>query len=143
MKLDTESKMDFNQGIATEERFALRRWFDSFVELQNKHDLEAFSALLSEALVVNGFTDLHLQKQSYLDFLKPVVFDNTTTVVRYPKININFQGYLFHIKGDFEIYVDGLLSCEGEVEMEVIKEDDKYLVVRKNFSPRMMLAFDM
>lgn len=143
MKLDTESKMDFDRGIGTEERFALRRWFDRYVQLQNEHNLEMFAELLSDALVVNGFTDMHLQKQSYLDFLKPVVFENSNAVVRYPKVSIAFQGYLFHLKGDFEIYIDGILSCEGEIEMEVIKQEDLYLIVRKVFSPRMMLAFDV
>jgi len=143
MKLDTESKIDFDRGIATEERFALRRWFDRYVELQNQHNLELFSELLSDALVVDGFTDIHLQKQSYLDFLKPVVFENSNAVVRYPKVTSTFQGYLFHLKGDFEIYLDGILSCEGEVEIEIIKEQDSYLIVRKVFSPRMMLAFDV
>jgi hypothetical protein len=143
MKLDTESKMDFDRAIGTEDRFALRRWLDKYVSLQNEHNLEAFSELLSDALIVNGFTDMALQKQSYIDFLKPVVFDNPNAVVRYPKLAVAYQGYLYHIRGDFEIYIDGILSSEGEVEFEVVKDDEQYVIVRKNFSPRMMFAFDM
>ncbi len=143
MKLDTESKMDFDRSIGTEERFALRRWFDKLVETQNAHQLEEFGALLSDALVVDGFTDMHLRKESYLDFLKPVVFDDQTAVVRYPKVAITCQGYLCHVRGDFEIYIDGILSCEGEIEIELVKNDETYMVARKTFSPRMMVAFDM
>ncbi len=143
MKLDTESKMSFDRSIGTEERFALRRWFDSLVETQNNHNLEEFGALLSDALVVDGFTDIHLRKQSYLDFLKPVIFENKTATVRYPNISFSCKGYLYHVRGDFEIYIDGILSCEGEIEIELVKNDEAYMVARKTFSPRMMMAFNL
>ena len=142
MKLDTESKMSFDRTVSTEERFALRKWFDQFVELQNNHDLVEFNSMLSDALIVDGFTDITLYKQSYLDFLKPIIFDQESSQARYPKLNFSYQGFLFHASGDFEIYLDGVLACEGEISFEIKKTDDKFEVVRKKFSPRMMLAFD-
>jgi hypothetical protein len=143
MKLDTESKMQFDNSIGTEERFALRRWFDDLILSQNNHDLESFKKLLSDAFIVQGFTDFPLQKQGFIDLLRPVIFENGLSAVRYPNVSCAFQGYFYHISGDLEIYTDGVLSCEGEAILEVIKNDDDFLLVRQNFSPRMMIAFDL
>ena len=139
MKLDTESKMGFDNSISTEDRFALRNWFQSFVDNINSHNLEGLSSALSNALVVEGFDDIPMQAAGYSQLLKQLVMDQPNSVVRFPKLSVKFQGYLFALTGDFELYSDNVLSYEGGVEIAVVKNEDGFFMVRKKFFPRLMV----
>ncbi len=139
MKLDTESKMNFDSSVTTEDRFALRNWFQGFIDNLNNHNEAEIKSALSDALIVEGFSDIPMQAEEYVLFLKGLIAKQANSVARFPKVSIKFQGYLFAIVGDFEVYIDNVLSYEGGVEITVVKNKQGFFMVRQKFFPRLMV----
>jgi hypothetical protein len=139
MKLDTESKMNFDSSVTTEDRFALRNWFQGFIDNLNNHNEAEIKSALSDALMVEGFSDIPMQAEEYVLFLKGLITKQANSVARFPKVSIKFQGYLFAIVGDFEVYIDNVLSYEGGVEITVVKNEQGFFMVRQKFFPRLMV----
>jgi hypothetical protein len=139
MKLDTESRMDFDRTIGTEERFALRKWLQQGIDAHNTGELPGYFKNFSENLEVKGFTDEQLDLVGYQHFIKKLNRGRKKLLIRYPKIKIIYKHFLFHINGSFEGFVDGILCYEGNIEMDVIKAGEQYTIVRITFFPRMLL----
>ena len=66
MEMNTETKLDFDQTVSTEDRFAIRKVLDGFALAANAGDVEKLSKLISDSTVVEGFSDLPYVKAEFI-----------------------------------------------------------------------------
>jgi hypothetical protein len=138
MKLTTESRMDFDRTVGTEERFALRRWLEKYVEKLNNREGE-LAGLFSEDCVIEGFAHEPLEPELFSKLMYERN-NHTNHLARYVDMHIKFKGYLYHVSGNYEEYIDGVLVTDGTMEFSILKEEEMYKIVQQKFYPRMMLA---
>lgn len=137
MKLETESKMDFDNSIDTETRFAFRKWFQSYIDSLNSLEQSMLETYISDAAVAEGFEDFILQKPELIKILKDFR-SSSSSLFLFPHIKVKFQGYLFSLTGNFQGYYEGVLSWDGDIEIKVIKQEDRFEIVAQKFYPRLM-----
>ena len=140
MVIDTEIKFDADHTVTTEERFALRRWFQEALGFLNTGAWDEYGKELSDYLNVNGFTEGVLIKPLYLEFLRSLGFGTAAVVARYPVIKVSVKLSYFSLVGTFEAFFDGVLSYEGNIEVLVMKVDDSYQVMEIKFYPHMIVS---
>jgi hypothetical protein len=140
MKISTESKMDFDYSVTTEDRFALRKWLEQLVEAVNYNDREVYAPMLGDQLIVEGFSDEPMDQAAYLAFLEQRGSQKSARVIRFPDLSIKFHHYLYHLRGTYEEFVDGILSYEGSIDMTVAKQEDSFILVTVKFYPRLRLT---
>lgn len=140
MKISTESKMDFDYSVGTEDRFALRKWFQGLIDNQNYRDLKSLVEFYSPEMVVEGFTDEPMNFLQFVQFLKQHHETKKMTTVRYPEIKVKFSRYLFHLVGNYEEFIDGVLSYEGPIELKIKRENEQFRVALIKFYPRLRVA---
>ena len=137
MKLELESKMDFDYSVNTEDRFALRNWFNQMVKEINYNDSGAYLPKLSGTLHVEGFTDEPMEHDDYVAFLARRAGDGHVRVMSYPELKVSARFNRFSLKGTFEEVVDGVLAAEGTIETVVGKEDGEFKLWWQMFYPRL------
>ena len=137
MKLDVESKMDFDYSVNTEDRFALRNWFNQMVKEINYNDPGAYLPKLSQTLHVEGFTDEPMEHDDYVAFLARRAGDGHVRMISYPELTVSARFNRFSLKGTFEEVVDGVLAAEGTIETVVGKEDGEFRLWWQMFYPRL------
>jgi hypothetical protein len=137
MKLDLESKMDFDYSVSTEDRFALRNWFNQLVKEINYNDSGAYLPKLAEALHVEGFTDEPMEHDDYVAFLARRAGDGHVRVMSYPELAVSARFNRFSLKGTFEEVVDGVLASEGTIEIVIGKENGEFKLWWQMFYPRL------
>jgi hypothetical protein len=132
--------MDFDYSVATEDRFNLRKWFEEFTDSQNNPDDQAEKPYFSEKLIVEGFTQQDLNREAYLNFLKEQKEKGNITQIRYPEMKLKYKNESFLCSGTFEAFADNILSYEGTIDIEVIKEGDNFIADYIKFYPRLKIA---
>lgn len=132
-----ETKLDFDRTVSTEDRFAIRKAISNFVTAINNREAEEYAAMLSDALIVEGFSDIVQVKAGFLTMLKQK-FDGSDRIMQMPQLKLSYSHYLYHLKGNYEEILEGILITEGTIEISLIKEEQNYKVVRIIFYPRMM-----
>jgi hypothetical protein len=140
MKISTESKMDFDYSVATEDRFALRKWLEELVDAVNYNDRGVYTERLADNLTVEGFSELPMDRDAYLAYLGGPSGQKATRVIRFPILEIKFKRYLYHLAGTYEEFVDGILSYEGTLEMAIVKQDDMFQLASIKFYPRLRVS---
>ena len=139
MEMTTETKLDFDQTVGTEDRFAIRRVLDSFAVAANNGDMEKLNLLISDSTVIEGFSDLPYVKEEFLNVVARWQ-SGGKHIMRFPKLKLSYGHYLYHLTGTYEEFVDGILSTEGTIELALIKNDRGFEFVKIVFFPRMRLA---
>jgi hypothetical protein len=142
MEMITETKLDFDQTVGTEDRFAIRRAVDAFANAANHNSIEVLSDLISESTVIEGFSDLPYMKQEYISVISRWLKSGRERIMRFPKLKLTYSHYLFHLTGTYEEYIDKILVTEGTIEMAMIKNDNGFQFVKIVFFPRMRLSED-
>jgi hypothetical protein len=143
MSATAETKLDFDRTVNTEDRFAIRKTLASFIRAVNNGQPESYGPILSDAVIVEGFSDIVQVKQGFLTMLQHRFNGQGRRLMQMPQLKLSYSHYLFHLKGTYEEIDDGLLATEGTIEISVIKEDQNYKIVRIVFYPRMMLTEDV
>jgi hypothetical protein len=140
-KIPTDSRMDFDYSVSTEDRFALRRWFEELVQAINYNDRGVYLEKLAPNLWVKGFTESPLNHQDYSKYLQSRAKQKVARVVRFPdlKIKQRYRHY-FTLMGTYEEFINGILSYEGTVTLEIEKQDEQFKLSKFIFYPRLKLS---
>ena len=138
MKLTTESRMDFDRTIGTEDRFALRRWLENYIDKLNNREVD-LASLFADDCTIEGFGKEPLLPEIFSKMMYERN-NHSNHLARYVDMRIKFKGYLYHVQGNYEEYIDGVLVTDGTMEFAITKEDDIFKIVQQKFFPRMMLA---
>lgn len=142
MELTTETKLDFDHTVSDEDRFMIRRSIDAFANMANKGEIEDLQRMISDSTVIEGFSDIPFVKQEFISTISRWLKSGKIHVMRFPKLKLNYSHYLYHLKGTYEEFVDGILSTEGTIEMAMIKGENGFQFVKIVFFPRMRLSED-
>jgi len=140
MKISTESKMDFDYSVATEDRFALRKWLEELVEAVNYNDRGVYGGRLAENLTVEGFTEQPMGRESYLQYLNGRATEHAARIIRFPALQIKFKDHLYHLAGTYEEFVNGILSYEGRIDLAIVKKEGGFQLVSVKFDPRLRVS---
>jgi hypothetical protein len=137
VKIPIDSKLDFDYSVGTEDRFALRNWFERLVKAINYNDAGDYEPQLSERLSVEGFTPEPLNHETYIRFLKDRVKQKPIRVLRFPELKVRYKHFFYHLVGTYEEFIDGILAYEGTIELAVLKEEDVFKLESIKFYPRL------
>lgn len=135
-----ETNVDFDYSIGTEDRFALRNWFQNFVEAQNSDEQDKLSSFFSVGLIVEGFKDEAMSKEAFLEFLQQEREQGTMDLIRYVGIKARYKDASYMFSGGFEVLADTLLSYEGSIELEVVKGEEGFSIDYIKFYPRLKVS---
>lgn len=138
MTISVETKLDFDRTVSTEDRFAIRKMIDRFVQSVNANSSSIYRGVFSDAVVIEGFSDLTELKENFCNDLERR-FKKGDRVMRFPGLKLSYSRYLFQLEGTYEEFVNGILATEGTIALSLIKEDEAYKIVRIIFYPRMRL----
>lgn len=142
MSIPVETKLDFDRSVSTEDRFAIRKAIDSFVRLVNKQAIDESSAMISDGVVVEGFSDIPQVKIGFVSMLKRRFGNQGLRMMRFPELKLSFNQFIYHLEGTYEEFADGVLAIEGTIELSLIKNSDGFQFVKIILFPRMMLNED-
>ena len=134
-----ESKIDFDYLVSTEDRFALRKWFEEFVEAGNTAPIDVIKNYLDEELVIEGLGDAKILYNEAMEGIKSLVGTSSRVVMDYPDVKFKFQHVLFSMQGSFEGFIDGIMSYDGTFEAKLAKSDDGFKIIFIKLFPRLML----
>ena len=140
MELTTETKLDFDSSVGTEDRFAIRRMIDLFADSSNRGNVEQLNKLISDSTVIEGFSDIPYVKQQFISVIERWQTSDRKRVMRFPKLKLSYSHYLYHLVGTYEEFADNILSTEGTIELAIIKNETGFQFVKMVFFPRMRLA---
>lgn len=143
MSLTIETKLDFDRSVSTEDRFAIRKVVDAFVKSVNKSEREEFAPVISDAAIIEGFTDIPYVKEGFVNMLARRFNSNANRFMRFPELKLSYSRYLFQLNGTYEDFDNDVLATEGTITINMIKNDSGYQIVRILFYPRMMLQDEM
>ena len=139
MSLDTESKMKFDAETLTEERFGLRKWFQRFIDFQNLEDADSVLVFLHPQCKFDGFTKHAMTPETFGAFLERRNLSDVQHIVRYPELFFKKRGTGWRVTGSYEEYVNGSLYLEGLIDIQVVKLNKVYLLLRHKFFPRLII----
>jgi hypothetical protein len=140
MELVTETKLDFDNSVGTEDRFAIRRAIDEFASAANRGATSVLEGLISDSTVIEGFSDIPYIKQEFISVISRWVKTGRERLMRFPKLKLTYSNHLFHLTGTYEEFIDKILVTEGTIELELVKKDNSFQFVKVVFFPRMRLA---
>ncbi len=140
MELTTETKLDFDNTVGTEDRFIIRRTLDLFATAANTGVVEKLNELISDSTVIEGFSDIPYMKQEFISVVSRWQCSGRERIMRFPKLKLSYSHYLYHLSGTYEEFVDHILATEGTIELSMIKTDEGFKFVKIIFYPRMRFA---
>ncbi len=138
MSLSVETKLDFDRSVNTEDRFAIRKLVDLFVRSVNQGEREVYDSMISDAIIVEGFSDIPYVKQGFVNMLARRFTVNHQRLMRFPALKLTYTRYLFQLQGTYEEFDDGVLATEGTITVNLVKNEKGYELVRILFYPRMI-----
>ncbi len=139
MSISVQTKLDYDRSVGTEDRFAIRKAMDAFVNMVNHGNKEAYGPMISDGALIEGFSDIPYVKQGFVAMLSRRFKGDGLWLMRFPELKLSFSRYLFQLAGTYEEYADGILVTEGTITISLIKNTTEYQFVRIIFYPRMML----
>lgn len=139
MKIDTESKMKFDEATLTEERFALRKWFQKFIDFQNIEDADSVLVFLHPECKFEGWGKHTMKPETLAAFLERRNFSDVQYVVRYPELVFKKRGNAWRVNGSYEEYKNNSLCLEGMIDITVVKQNNVYLILKHKFFPRLII----
>lgn len=135
MTIPVDAEIKFSPNIKDEQRFGVRRFFsDLIIDFNFRKNLERF---YDESFMAQGYGDFQLSKQAILEYWAKLA-KSGEPVFRYVNLEVDFDHFLFSVKGQQELFLDELLSLEGDVEMQIAKVGDSFVIVKEKFYPRML-----
>jgi hypothetical protein len=137
--VDTESNIKFDYSVSTENRFAVRKWLQHFVDDQNTKGLGVWESALTKTALIEGFSDEALSKSSFVEFMKQIHAASRSVIVRFPELTISYSRFLYDVEGNMELYIDGVLSLEGTFESRVAESEGEFQFAWIKLYPRMTL----
>lgn len=135
-----ETKVDFDYSIGTEDRFALRNWLEAFIAAQNTEDVEQVKQFLSVGLVVEGFTEASLSKETFVNFLVKEKQAGRLKVIQYSDTKVKFKDESFVCVANLQGLGDNILYYEGSIELEVVKAAEGFIADYIKFYPRLKVS---
>ena len=138
MQMTTETILDFDRTVDTEDRFAIRKMIGKFANAANKGNTEELENLISDSTVVEGFSDLPFMKEEFISVISR--WQGGVRIMRFPKLKLSYNRYLYHLNGTYEEFVDNILVTEGTIELALIKKEESFQFVKIVFYPRMRLT---
>ncbi len=139
-KFSIEGKMEFDHSVITEDRFALRTWFQNLVKEINYNDRGAYSPKVSETFSMEGSTEQPIDHDNYLQLLSNRMQRKTIYAARFPELHIQLRQNIFQLTGRYEEFIDGILSYEGTVRLGVAKTETSFALIKFIFYPRLRLV---
>ena len=137
--VDTESIIKFDYSVSTENRFAVRKWLQRFVDEQNTRGMGVWESALTEKVLIEGFTDEPLTRDAFVDFMKQIHKAGQQITVRFPQLTISYNRFLYDVHGTMELYIEGVLSLEGTFESRVSEVEEVFQFAWFKLYPRMAL----
>ena len=104
----------FQDSIATEPRFAFRRWYEAWVEGVNLGNREVWLPALVESLRV---TDLETDELDYNGFIRYLT--TPPKQLRLPNSTVVLEDNLYIVRGTLEVFTSGDMIFEGMIELVV------------------------
>lgn len=138
MELAVETKLDFDLTIDTEDRFSIRKVIALFARAANQRETEILDDLISDSTVVEGFSDIPYVKQEFISVITRKT--KGSRVMRFPKLKLSYNRYLYYLRGTYEEFLDNILVTEGTIELVLVKQENRFQFVKIVFYPRMRLA---
>lgn len=135
MEMTTETRLDFDYSVDTEDRFKIRRTIDAFAKAANEGETNVLEKLISESTVVEGFSDIPFMKEEFISVIKR--WKGGERIMRFPKLKLSYSHYLYHLSGTYEEFVNKILVTEGTIELALVKRDETFEFVKIIFYPRM------
>jgi hypothetical protein len=144
-KIDTETRLDFDRSVSTESRFAMRKWLEELVKAMNYNDRSLYLNKLSSSIIVEGFNEQSMDHSMYIEFLEKRAKQPVARVMRFPELQTRYEGRAYYISGRYEEFLNGILSLEGNIDLEVVTEEiegegDFKLALIK-FYPRLKVSY--
>ncbi len=143
MQMSTETILDFDRTVGDEDRFQIRKVISLFVQAANSGNVELLEGMISDSTVIEGFSDIPYMKQEFASVVSR--WPAKSRIMRFPKLKLTYNRYLFHLIGTYEEFMDGIIVTEGTIELALIKTEfsepeRKFKFVRMHFYPRMRLS---
>jgi len=135
--------LDFDNSVGTEDRFAIRRFMNLFIETVNNGTREELEELLSDSITADGFSEFTLQKSQISEMFYKKFYGRRHNYINMPKLKLTSSKFFFHLNGSYEEYQEGILSAAGSLDLSVARQNEKFCVVSLKFYPRMRLSDDV
>lgn len=136
----TETNLDFDHTVGTEDRFAIRRFIAKITESINQGSREDIDALLDKTATAQGFSEFTLLQPQIVEMFYKKFFGRRHNYVSFPKLKLTSSKYLFSLTGGYEEYQEGILSAAGTIDVSLLKTEDSYKIVSLKFYPRMRVV---
>ncbi len=128
--------MYFDRDVATEPRFSLRRWFESFAEAINTGNLDFWQSSLDDSLTVVDLAEDELSKQTLITYLL-----HPMKRVAFNELEVEVEDGVYRMKGELETFQDGLMIFEGQFEMHITQvSSTHFLILGITCYPRMRVT---
>jgi hypothetical protein len=130
--MEQELKWKFEGDVATEPRFALRRWFERFVSAVNDGNLALWQNSLAESLVVTDLLPEEMDRAGMENYLV-----RPPKQIRIPEVTVVVDDGAYHLRGTWETLRDRLMIFDGEFEMVAADVGGgQFQIFGITFSPR-------
>lgn len=139
MSISVETKLDYDRTVNTEDRFAIRKAIDKFVNAVNKCETEMYQNMISDGAIIEGFSDIPQVKQGFITMLSRKFITPGIYFMRFPTLKLSYNRFMYHLEGTFEEFSEGILATEGTIEIALIKNESGFQIIKIVFYPRMML----
>ncbi len=128
--------MYFDRDVATEPRFSLRRWFESFAEAINTGNLDFWQSSLDDSLTVVDLAEDELSKKTLITYLL-----HPMKRVAFNELEVEVEDGVYRMKGELETFQDGLMIFEGQFEMHITQvSSTHFLILGITCYPRMRVT---
>ncbi len=139
MKPTIEITLDFDHTVGTEDRFKIKHLIQDFVDIVNNQSHEELNKMISNSAVAEGFSEFTMQKSEFLDMFYKKFYGRRNNFIRFPNLKLTMNKNLYNINGEYEEYIEEILTTAGSVQMSLIKSDDDFEFISFKFFPRMRM----
>lgn len=133
----SETILDFDHSVGTEDRFAIRRFISDFIDSVNNQGREEVSVYFDKGVTAQGFNEFPLLGPQLVEMFYKKFFGRRHNYVSLPKVKLTSAKFLYNLSGNYEEYSDGILTTAGTIDIAILKSDDTYKIVNIKFYPRM------
>ncbi len=121
--------------VETEFRFAVRKWFEGWVEAVNSGDLDLWQNALAESLTVIDLQALDLGKSEFIKYMTSAPVE-----LLIPTVTISTEEEVCHLNGEWELLHNNMVVFSGLFEMLARQvEDGSFKIFGITFFPRLRL----
>lgn len=107
-------QIGFNDAVATEPRFAFRRWFETWVDAVNDGNRDVWQPALLDVLTVTDLVDRDLGYEKFVSYMT-----SPPKQLRIPTVNVSVEDGLYVVRGSLELFSESMMIFEGTFEVVV------------------------